>query len=239
MKSPLIGITTTHILQPSAPLPLSGVSEAYIRAIRRAGGTPLLIPSGLNPGEAQALRSRLDGILFTGGGDIDPAIFNGIPHEQVYGIIPERDQTELDLVRLAAESRWPFMGICRGIQVINVALGGSLYTHIEGQLPGALRHDYSERSLLVHSVEVQPGTHLAQILGKTSVQTNSLHHQGVEQVAPSLVALGRSPDGLVEAVELPGNPFGLAVQWHPEWLQDIEEMRNLFDAFVRAAGGAA
>jgi len=238
MKPPLIGITTTHILQPPAPLPLSGVSESYIRAIRAAGGIPLLIPSGLNPGEAQALRSGLDGILFTGGGDIDPAIFNGAPHERVYGIIPERDQTELDLVRLAAKSRWPFLGICRGIQVINVALGGSLYTHIESQLAGALKHDYAERSLLVHTVEVQPGTRLAQILGKTTVQTNSLHHQGVEQVAPSLSILGRSPDGLVEAVELPGNPFGLAVQWHPEWLQNMEEMINLFKAFVRAAGDA-
>jgi putative glutamine amidotransferase len=118
-----------------------------------------------------------------------------------------------------------------------VALGGSLYTHIEGQLPGAFKHDFTERSLLVHTVDVQPGTRLAQILGKTLVQTNSLHHQGVEQVAPSLVTLGRSSDGLVEAVELPGNPFGLAVQWHPEWLQDMEEMRRLFDAFILAAGG--
>lgn len=239
MNPPLIGITTTHIVQPPAPLPLSGVSEAYIRSIRSAGGIPLLIPSGLNPGEAEALRGCLDGILFTGGGDIDPAIFNGKLHERVYGVIPERDETEISLVRLAAESRWPFMGICRGIQVINVALGGSLYTHIEGQLPGALKHDYSERQLLAHSVDVQPGTRLARILGKTTVQTNSLHHQGIEQVAPPLVTLGRAPDGLVEAVELPGNPFGLAVQWHPEWLQDMEEMRRLFEAFVQAAGNPA
>jgi len=239
MQPPLIGITTTQIVQPPAPLPLSGVSEAYIRAVRQAGGIPLLIPSGLNPGEAQALRARLDGILFTGGGDIDPVLFNGEPHERVYGIIPERDQAELELVRLAAESRWPFMGICRGIQVINVALGGTLYTHIDGQLPGAIKHDYTERPLVVHSVEVQPGTSLARILGKTAIQTNSLHHQGLAQVAPSLSVLGRAPDGLVEAVELPGNPFGLAVQWHPEWLQDMEEMRHLFEAFVQAAGEGA
>jgi putative glutamine amidotransferase len=239
MHPPLIGITTTHIIKPPAPLPLSGVSEAYIRAIRRAGGVPLLIPSGINSDEAQLLRTRLDGILFTGGGDVDPSIFNGLPHERVYGIIPERDQTEIALVRLAAESRWPFMGICRGIQVINVALGGSLYTHIEGQLPGALKHDRTRRSLLVHSVEVQPETRLARILGKTSVQTNSLHHQGISQVAPPLSVTGRASDGLVEAVELPGNPFGLAVQWHPEWLPEMEEMRHLFEAFVQAAGGVA
>jgi putative glutamine amidotransferase len=238
MTSPLIGITTTHIKNQS-PLPTSGISEAYIRSVRDAGGIPLLIPSGLEGQDLDLLRQRLDGILFTGGGDIDPAYFNGRPHARVYGIIPERDQTEIALVRLAAESRWPFMGICRGIQVINVALGGSLYTHIEGQLPGALKHDRTRRSLLVHSVEVQPETRLARILGKTSVQTNSLHHQGISQVAPPLSVTGRASDGLVEAVELPGNPFGLAVQWHPEWLPEMEEMRHLFEAFVQAAGGVA
>jgi len=234
MKIPVIGITTTYIKQQS-PLPFSGVSEAYIRSVRSAGGVPLLIPSGIARADLEILRGHLDGILFTGGGDVNPVLYNGTPHERVYDIISDRDETEVGLVRLAAESNWPFMGICRGIQVINVALGGTLYTHIESQLPGALKHDNEDRQFLSHTVAVQPDSRLAGILGTTIVQTNSLHHQGIEQVAPPLTVLGRSPDGLVEAVELVGNPFGLAVQWHPEWLQDMQEMRNLFKAFIDAS----
>jgi putative glutamine amidotransferase len=234
MIYPLIGITTNYIKQPS-PLPASGVSEAYIQAVRRAGGIPLLIPSGLKSDEIQELRKHLDGILFTGGGDVDPVLFNGKPHDQVYGIIPERDGTEINLVRLAAESSWPFLGICRGIQVINVALGGTLYTHIEDQLAGALKHDYEERDLLVHPVEIEPRSRLARILGLPVVQTNSLHHQGIERVAPGLEVVGQTSDGLVEAVELRGHRFGISVQWHPEWLQDKKEMRALFEALVEAA----
>lgn len=234
MTSPLIGITTTHISL-KAPLPASGVSEAYIRAVHAAGGLPLLIPSGLSGDELKAVASRLDGILFTGGGDIDPAYFNGTPHERVYGVIPERDETEVGLVRLAAETGLPFMGICRGIQVINVALGGTLFTHIGEQLPGALKHDFKDKTHLAHPVQVKPGSRLAEILGTDNLLTNSLHHQGVDQVAERLAPAAWAPDGLVEGVELAGHPFGLAVQWHPEWLQDMPAMRNLFSAFVDAA----
>jgi putative glutamine amidotransferase len=233
MTSPLIGITTTHVKNQS-PLPISGVSEAYVRSVRSAGGIPLLIPSGLEGDDLDALRQRLDGILFTGGGDIDPGYFNGRPHERVYGIIPERDQTEVCLVRLAAESGMPFFGICRGIQVINVALGGTLYTDIATQFQSQLKHDNEKYDLLAHTVDVQPTARLAQIVGKTSILTNSLHHQAVELLAPPLTAVAWASDGLVEGVELTGHPFGLAVQWHPEWMQNIEEMRNLFQEFVEA-----
>ena len=234
MTSPLIGITTTHIPQ-KQPLPSSGVSEAYIRAVHAAGGLPLLIPSGLSAEELQVLSARVDGILFTGGGDIDPVYFNGMPHARVYNIIPERDETEIGLVRLAAEVNLPFMGICRGIQVINVALGGTLYTDIADQLPGALKHDFTEKVYLAHSIQVKPGTRLSAILGATRIQATSLHHQGVGQVAERLAPVAWAPDGLVEAVELADHPFGLAVQWHPEWLQDMKEMRNLFKAFIESA----
>ena len=138
MNSPLIGITTSHI-KLSSPVPSAGVSETYIQSVRRAGATPVLIPPGLKGAELETLRTRLDGVLFTGGGDIDPQLFAGRPHARVYDIDPERDSLEIDLVRMAAQSDWPFMGICRGIQVINVALGGTLYTHIADQLPGALK----------------------------------------------------------------------------------------------------
>ncbi len=234
IKPPIIGITTTHFQQRD-PLPGSGVSEAYIRAVHDAGGLPLLIPSGMAAGVLETLLGRIDGLLFTGGGDIDPRYFNGRPHNRVYNIIPERDETELSLVRLAAERQLPFLGICRGIQVVNVALGGTLYTDISDQMPGALKHKYDDRKLLAHSVRVQAGSRLAEILGTTDLQANSLHHQGVDQVASPLAPTAWAPDGLVEGVEIPGHPFGLAVQWHPEWLQERLEMRNLFTALVTAA----
>ncbi len=235
-KKPLIGITTTHY-QPRDPLPGSGVSEAYIRAVHDAGGLPLLIPSGMAAGELEALLGRIDGLLFTGGGDIDPRFFNGRPHNRVYNIIPERDETELSLVRMAVERQRPFLGICRGIQVVNVALGGTLYTDIADQMPGALTHKYEDRKYLAHSVHTQAGSRLADILGTTNLQANSLHHQGVDKVASSLTPTAWAPDGLVEGVEITGHPYGLAVQWHPEWLQERQEMRNLFTALVAAARG--
>jgi putative glutamine amidotransferase len=237
MTSPLIGITTTHITLHS-PLPSAGISEAYIRAVRRAGGTPVLIPPGLKGLELETLRSRLDGILLTGGADINPALFNGKPHPRVYEVDSERDEVEIALVHLAAKTNWPFMGICRGIQVINVALGGSLYTDIADQRPGALRHDFFPkfpRNKLAHEVKVESESRLAKILGTAAIQTNSLHHQAIEQLALSLLPVAYAPDGLVEAVELPGHIFGLAVQWHPEWLQEDQAMRNLFTALVDAA----
>ncbi len=232
--TPLIGITTTHYQQRD-PLPGSGVSEAYVRAVHDAGGLPLLVPSGMKAGELEALLGRIDGLLFTGGGDIDPQYFNGRPHNRVYNIIPERDETELGLVRLAAEKQLPFLGICRGIQVVNVALGGTLYTDIADQMPGALKHKYEDRKYLAHSVHAQAGSRLSDALGTTDLQANSLHHQGVDKVAGPLSPVAWAPDGLVEGVEIPGHPFGLAVQWHPEWLQERQEMRNLFTALVAAA----
>ena len=219
-------------------MPTAGISEAYIRAVRRAGGTPVLIPPGLNGDELATLRRRLDGLLFTGGGDIDPALFNGKPHPRVYDIDPERDALEISLVQMAAESQWPFLGICRGIQVINVALGGTLYTDIADQHPGAQRHDWYPnipRNHLAHPVTLEPTSRLAGILAGPIVSTNSLHHQGLEQIAPSLAVTGLAPDGIVEAVEISGHPFAVGVQWHPEWLQEDPVMRDLFKALVDAA----
>ncbi len=172
---------------------------------------------------------------------MDPAFFQGPAHAEVYGIDPDRDRVELELVRLAAGSKKPFFGICRGIQVINVALGGTLYTHIHDQHPGALRHDWYPnipRDYLAHTVKVQESSSLSRILGKTTVETNSLHHQAVHQSAPRLTAVAWAPDGIIEAVELSDHPFGLGVQWHPENLQAHPEMRALFQALVAASSQA-
>ncbi len=236
-SAPVIGVTTGRI-PTQTPLPYVGANEAYLRAVRRAGGLPLLLPVGNQPDELDALLSRLDGLLFTGGGDIDPAFFNGLSNPKIYDIDRPRDEQEIALIRRAAESGLPFLGICRGTQVFNVALGGTLYTDIADQKPGALKHDWfpgHPREYLAHPVQAQPGSLLSRLLGSQAAQVNSLHHQGIDQLSPSLQATAYAPDGMVEAVELPGHPFALGVQWHPEWLPDDPAMRGLFAGLIQAA----
>lgn len=238
---PIIGITTTRTVS-KTPLPLHAANEAYIRSVRNAGGLPMLIPVSHSAGDADELLARLDGVLLSGGGDMEPALFHGEPNPKVYGIDAERDTIELALVRRAAETGVPFLGICRGCQVINVAFGGTLYTDIADQKADALKHDYFPdypREHLAHAVSIDPGSRLAEILGTVQPQVNSLHHQGIRQVAESLTPTAAAPDGIVEALELNGHPFGLAVQWHPEWLQHLAEMRALFQALAQAAAERA
>ncbi len=238
MSLPLIGLTTSRSINATG-IPLISITEAYVQAVLRAGGLPVLIPVGLSKPQIFEIYNHLQGLLLTGGGDIDPALFGGIPHPRVYDIDPQRDALEVALVQQAARNGLPFLGICRGIQVINVALGGKLYTDIRDQHPGALRHDMAPgfpRDLIAHPVEIKPGSCLAGLTGLTSLEVNSLHHQGLRSVAPSLQAMAFAPDGLVEAVELPGHPFGLGVQWHPEWLPESVPMQAVFRGFVAAAG---
>jgi len=149
----------------------------------------------------------------------------------------DRDQVELFLVHEAARRGLPFLGICRGIQLINVAMGGTLYVDIADQRPGSIQHDYHgyPRKYLAHSVSVED-KRLAGILGSTQVEVTSFHHQGVEKLATAFRATAYAPDGLIEALELPGYPFGLAVQWHPECMLDVPSMQNLFRAFIEASG---
>jgi putative glutamine amidotransferase len=219
------------------------VQQSYTNAILQAGGVPVLIPSELPESGWKELSKQLDGILFTGGPDIATERFNGIPHPAVYGVDEARDDLELGLANLAAYKDKPFLGICRGLQVVNVALGGTLYTHISDQHPNALQHDYQgedgipARTALAHPVRIEEGSQIGKILGEPILNVNSLHHQGIKDVAPSLKAVAYAPDGLVEAVELPEHNFAIAVQWHPEWLTDQEPIRRLFRAFIDAAAG--
>jgi len=234
---PVIGITTNHSTNTFGQ-PLILLQQSYVKAILQAGGVPVLIPSLVADDGWDALYTRLNGILFSGGGDIGLEHAPGDPHSRIDDVDPERDSVELKLLNAAASDGKPFLGICRGCQVMNVALGGTLYTHIPDQLPGALDHSYpgNMRRVLVHQVKIEEGTHIAEIFGEPIIRVNSLHHQGLKDIAPSLRVAGFAPDGLVEAIELPEHPFGLAVQWHPEWLTDQEGTRNLFAKFVNAAG---
>jgi len=237
MSRPLIGITVYNSKNADG-LPTSAAQTAYVNAILEAGGLPLLIPNQLAGDEWKELYPRLGGILFTGGGDIRSALFHGADHPAVAEEDDARDALELPLLRAVAEQGKPFLGICRGLQVTNVALGGTLYTHIADQRPGSLAHDWHggfPRNHLAHAVRVEEGSRIAVILGEPLQQVNSLHHQGVRDLADGLRASAFAPDGIVEAVELPDHPFGLAVQWHPEWLTDQPAMRRIFSAFVEAA----
>ena len=234
---PLIGITTNQshnvYWQPTITL-----MQSYVNAVTQAGGVPVLIPSLIEEDGWDAVYSRLDGILFSGGGDISLEHFSGQPHPRIDDVDLARDSIELNFVNAAASDGKPFLGICRGCQVVNVALGGTLFTHIPDQLPDALDHDYpgNKRAILVHEVKIEEGTHIAEIYGEPIIRVNSLHHQGLKDIAPSLRAAGHASDGLVEAIELPDHRFGLAVQWHPEWLTDQEPTRKLFRKFIEAAG---
>jgi putative glutamine amidotransferase len=233
---PVIGITTSHSSNSYGQATIL-LTQVYAQAIMQAGGVPVLIPSLIASEGWDALYPRLDGILFTGGGDISLAHFKGDPHPRIDDVDPQRDTVELNLLHASVADGKPFLGICRGCQLVNVGLGGTLYTHIPDQLPNALDHSYpgDMRTVLVHEVKIDEGAHIADVLGEPIVKVNSHHHQGLKDIAPSLRVAGHSPDGLVEAIELPDHPFGLAVQWHPEWLTDQQSTRNLFRRFVEAA----
>ncbi len=235
MTKPLIGLTTTYVPRRSHPA-VYGSNRPYAEAVLRAGGLPILIPNDLTDEDLDMLLARLEGVLFTGGNDIDPTCYGRPAHPEIIKPDAERDRVEIHLVRALVHTGRPFFGICRGIQAINVALGGTLYEHLPGQLPGNvhLENHGQPRDHPAHTVAIQPGNQLADIFNPGEMWVNSLHHQGVREVASGLRVTAIAPDSLVEAFELPGHPFALAVQWHPEELQAQEAMRNLFKAFIRA-----
>jgi putative glutamine amidotransferase len=237
MKSPLIGITAERSTRKSE-FPKVSVGEAYLQAIYKAGASPVIIPPGMPEETFNDLVPRLDGILFTGGGDIHPHAYGESPHPVIKEIDEDRDRAEFRLLENSLKNGRPFLGICRGLQVINVGLGGKLYADIASQHAQALKHDFYpgwDRNHLAHKVEVDKTSHLMKILGDHQQTVNSLHHQAVLQLAPGLIATAHSPDGLVEALEVKDHPFGVAVQWHPEWLTEHAAMRGLFRALVEAA----
>jgi len=236
MSKPLVGITTRNG-KDSDGHPMITIQHSYVNAVIAAGGVAVPIPSILPEADLRQLYSQLNGILFTGGGDVSLDYFHGSPHPRIDGVDDTRDTTEISLMRASVNDGKPLLGICRGVQVMNVALGGTLYTHIIDQLKGAIDHDYpgNLRRAIVHPVNVDESSRSAEIFGETLLKVNSLHHQGLKDLAPNLRAVGHAPDGLVEVVEIPDHPYAVAVQWHPEWLTDQPAMKRLFKSFVDAA----
>jgi putative glutamine amidotransferase len=227
---PLIGLTSYGLNeQKRYHLPAT-----YVNAVRRAGGIPVLLP----PGEefVADLIPRLDGVIITGGGDVDPEYYNGPANDKVYGIDRQRDELELAVARQIRESGTPTLAICRGLQVVNVAYGGTLIQHLPDVVGEAIQHQDKPGGPLIHPVRLSTGTRLVSILGDDVSYGASSHHQAIDVLAPGLEVIGQADDGTIEAVELPGHPWLLALQWHPEMTaSEDEKQQRIFDAFVAAA----
>lgn len=212
------------------------LAHAYYRAVAAAGGMPVLLPP--LRGALQDLIGMLDGLLFSGGVDPDPWLFGEEPCSGLGTITPERDRFELDLVRLAMARGLPILGVCRGMQILNVALGGTLWQDLGQRGLETLKHNQdAPRWYATHAVEVRPGTLLSGILGTTALRVNSFHHQAVRDPAPDLTVSAVAPDGVIEALEAPRAGFVLGVQWHPEAMWEMRDSVQgaLFTAFIQAA----
>lgn len=232
MKKVMIGLTPSH---DTANDDIS-MRPTYLRAVAAAGAIPVVMPLEISDADLEHLTDCLDGFLFTGGPDVHPFYFGEQTQAFCGNVSEARDSLEFKLLKLAMKAEKPILGICRGIQVINIGLGGDIYQDISSQFkedfPVAHKQPFSYR-VPSHQVDVIPGTLLAEISGSSVIQVNSMHHQAVRKTAPQLIASGFAPNGLIEAVELPGYPFLLGVQWHPEYLWETQlPARRIFLQFI-------
>ncbi len=221
----------------------TGVNAAYARSVLAAGGVPLILSPLLGPAFAARALDGTDGLLLTGGEDIHPAWYGAAPSPHLYPPSRDRDLFELALFAAARQRGLPILGICRGLQLVNVALGGTLYQDLPSERPGPVAHDPAgARDARSHQVELKEGSRAAAALGGTSCVVNSFHHQAVERLAGGLVASAWSTDGLIEAAESPtGAPWLLAVQWHPEEMHAEAQApeRGLFRGLIEASAAGA
>ena len=235
--TPRIALAAFRIQKPGST-PAYSSREELVRAILAAGGRPYLLPTALPLESIPEVMGEFDGLFISGGGDIHPDYFNGEMHPSVDGIDRERDEFEIAICRQAVATDKPAFGICRGQQVLNVAMGGSLVVDIPSELPEAGQHRWwpnYQRSRLSHSVQLETDSQLAGIMGGTAFEVNSLHHQSVKHLGKGLKVVATAPDGVIEALEMPGKHFVVSVQFHPEWLQEYEPMWRIFKAFVEAS----
>jgi putative glutamine amidotransferase len=229
-SAPLIGITTYHRNENN----VFTLPAEYVDSVRRAGGIPILIPPGEN--RLDELLPHLDGLILSGGGDVDPALYGGQSHQTVYNVSPERDNSETALVSKIVETGLPTLCICRGLQMLNVALGGTLIEHLPDIVGEKVPHRAPPRSPVMHPIQIQPDSKLAQIVQTEQVETASWHHQAPDRVAPALKVVATAPDGTLEALEMPNHPWLVAVQWHPELTAaDDPTQQRIFDTLVEVA----
>ncbi|MEJ0073352.1 MAG: gamma-glutamyl-gamma-aminobutyrate hydrolase family protein [Candidatus Saccharibacteria bacterium] len=242
---PLIGITTGEIINLTRPWdPVTyGQSHTYSDAVLRAGGVPMLIPITEDMTALKQLYGHLDGLLFAGGNDIDPALYHQRPHPKTTDVSRKRDDAEVHLMRWALADDLPILAICRGTQLLNVVCGGSLYQDIGSQVKSAGEHQIStikeDVEHIAHHLSVDEASILRRIIQSPTIDANSHHHQAIRQVAAELRVSARAGDGIVEAVEIPGAAFAVGVQCHPESLHAVEPKWDLlFDEFVRKSSVA-
>lgn len=236
---PLIGLSPDEAT-PATPhaVPRYELKRAYADAVLAAGGLPLVLPYSADPAVLAQLLGMVQGLVITGGAfDVPPELYGEAPRQGLGALKPARTDFELALIRGALERGLPLLGVCGGMQILNVALGGTLYQDIATDVPGALAHEQqTDRRLPAHPVQVQEGTLLSRACGAGELLVNSTHHQSVKALGRGLVASASSADGLVEALELPTALFVAGVQWHPELLVDsVPAHLGIYRALVAAA----
>ena len=239
-RRPLIGVPMgRERSQRFFGLPMYIMNQTYVRELEKRGALPVLIPLNMSEATLRGTFERLDGLFLPGGEDIDPSNYGEERHDQLGPVDKERDRTELSLTRWAIEWGMPVLGVCRGVQVINVACGGALYQDLHSQAAELDKHDFYppkfERFRVSHDVRIEPDSRLAQALGHVH-EINSMHHQGIKRLGYGLRVVATAPDGLPEALECPALPFVLGVQWHPEELAKTDpHSADLFTRFVWAS----
>ena len=232
-QRPIIGLSTYGIAHADG----FTIPAEYVQAVLRAGGVPLLLPTAAVNAVAPWL-DRIQGLVLTGGGDIDPARYGADPHATIYHLDADRDACDFELARQALNVRMPLLAICRGMQVINVVLGGSLHRHLPETIGERVAHRRPSRETVRHQVQVAPFAHVAAAMGGNRVDIVSWHHQAVDRLGEGLRPVAWAADGVVEAIELDDHPELLAVQWHPELsAADDPAQQGLFDRLVVMAGG--
>jgi putative glutamine amidotransferase len=234
---PLIGIPCYAGIHEETHRPIYCGNRAYTHAVEAAGGVAVLIPLVHDTSILDVLVERLDGLLFAGGEDVQPSLYGEHPHHLLGAVDLHRDEIELALANWAIERDMPTLGICRGMQLLNVALGGSLYQDIGAQVESSFKHSHKDqpRNWIAHTIEIEPGSQMERILGANEVWVNSLHHQAVKQPGKGVIISGHAEDGVAELLEVPNRRFMVAVQGHPEEIYTHETVwSRVFSAFVSA-----
>jgi putative glutamine amidotransferase len=239
MARKIVGITCSTQAAKEEAGPRQMLNRAYVWAIERAGGVPVILPATTEPEVVARYLGVLDGLLLSGGVDVAPALYRQEEHPKLGTVDTDRDTLEMPLIREAVAQDMPIFAICRGIQALNVALGGTLYQDLPSERPSEIAHQQSERKIPrecpSHVVRILPESRLRAIVGSEEMATNSFHHQALREVAEGLAVTAFAPDGVIEAVESPTHRHIVAVQFHPEeTAPNDEKSRRLFESFVAA-----